>query len=146
MGSPNPVEDKLLAARFPGTAEGVREQIQVVRDRLAHDPNDSDRAEDVLIVLGEVLNNIVEHAVPDAADPWIEVEIRRDTPGLRVETRDPGRPLPPALLSGASTPSVEGEVSDLPEGGFGWFIIHSLAHDMIYERQEGTNRLMFSLL
>lgn len=30
---------------------------------------------------------------------------------------------------------------DMPEGGFGWFIIKDLAKDIVYRRQNGENLL-----
>ncbi|WP_348540063.1 hypothetical protein [Ruegeria sp. HKCCE4148] len=29
----------------------------------------------------------------------------------------------------------------MPEGGFGWFLIHQLTSDIQYERRDGCNRL-----
>jgi serine/threonine-protein kinase RsbW len=33
------------------------------------------------------------------------------------------------------------DLMDLPEGGFGWFLIKDLAKDVVYARVEGENRL-----
>ena len=32
---------------------------------------------------------------------------------------------------------------DLPEGGFGWFLIRSLTRDLTYLREDGYNMLCF---
>ena len=45
----------------------------------------------------------------------------------------------PAL--GQPSPLVMGE--DLPEGGFGWFLIRTLTLDLEYERDGGFNKLRF---
>jgi serine/threonine-protein kinase RsbW len=34
---------------------------------------------------------------------------------------------------------------DLPEGGFGWFLIRELTKDLQYVRHEDQNRLTFSI-
>ena len=34
---------------------------------------------------------------------------------------------------------------DLPEGGFGWFLIQDLAKDVLYARVENENRLSLRL-
>ena len=36
-------------------------------------------------------------------------------------------------------------LEDLPEGGFGWHLIHSLTNDLTYLRTGGCNRLRFLL-
>ncbi|WP_280514091.1 hypothetical protein [Allosediminivita pacifica] len=33
----------------------------------------------------------------------------------------------------------------LPEGGFGWFLIHELARELAYRHDGGMNRLTFRL-
>ena len=34
---------------------------------------------------------------------------------------------------------------ELPEGGFGWFLIRELAHDLVYDRENGENFLIFRM-
>ena len=95
------------------------------------------------IVLAEVLNNIVEHAYADQPGE-IRVEVRRGTAGIRCQIRDRGRPMPgdmPPL--GHLRPMAEGD--DLPEGGFGWFLIRALAQDLTYARDGDENVLSFRL-
>ncbi len=137
------VAERVLGTRFPATPEAVSAQIgrilrEVERCGIGHALRD-----DMAIVLGEVLNNIVEHATTQRGDDWIEVDVTRSLGRLHVETVDGGTPLPPQLLSGAALPDFGETTHDLPEGGFGWFIIHSLAQDMVYEREGGRNRLSF---
>ena len=128
----------------PATDEAVRAALdEVARWMEAYDLSPEMTA-NALIVLGEVLNNIVEHALPEMSCASVRIDVSRTTAGLFVETADPGRPLPHTLLAQASLPDAAGPVADLPEGGFGWFIIHSLARDMVYEREAGENRLSFS--
>lgn len=97
----------------------------------------------VQIVLAEALNNIVEHAYAGDAG-LIEVELWRDPACLRIQIRDSGRPMPNASLPKGTLPPL-GAMEDLPEGGFGWFLIHSLALDLAYHREGGLNRLSFDL-
>ena len=134
----------LFDAEFPATAADVRAQLVRVEAAFGADRCDADAASDMLIVLGEVLNNVVEHAGV-VGDGRVRVCVRHCGDRLAVEASDDGRPLPPSLLGAAPAPALDGAVDDLPEGGFGWFIIHSLVEDMTYERQDGRNRLSFSL-
>lgn len=100
----------------------------------------SDRAT-AEIVLAEILNNIVEHGYP-AGDPgpiWLALVIAPQA--IQVTISDFGRPLPMALLNPASSPDPQ----SLPEGGFGWFLIHSLATDLCAGRTGTLNRLSFRL-
>ncbi|PWJ14494.1 ATP-binding protein [Jannaschia seohaensis] len=135
----------LMGGRIDGTLEAVRSHLIAVEKAAAAGSIDESRRVDMLIVLGEVLNNIVEHALADARGGWIECRISVAGRGLSIETCDNGKPLPPDLLGGASLPDFGSDLSDVPEGGFGWFIVHSLTDDMTYERLDGLNRLSFSL-
>ncbi len=136
-----PVADNLIQARFPATELAVRAQIARVRACLAQTCTSAALQENVAILLGEILNNIVEHSLAGQRDARITLVITREEAGLHVETQDSGRPLPPQLLTSARLPEMPVDRVDLPESGFGWFIIHALADDMVYERVNGTNRL-----
>ena len=37
------------------------------------------------------------------------------------------------------------DMQDLPEGGFGWFLIRTLTTDLRYRREAGRNRLSFQM-
>jgi serine/threonine-protein kinase RsbW len=93
------------------------------------------------IVLAEALNNIVEHAYCERGGE-IDLILEPGPEGLRCAIEDRGVPLPGlAVPAGALPPMPDGP----PEGGFGWFLIRSLARDIHYDRADGTNRLTFSL-
>ena len=94
----------------------------------------------VQIVLAEVLNNVVEHAY--AAFPGkIEVWVTRRETYLFVRIQDDGLPMPGGVLPGGQL----GSSDDLPEGGFGWFLIRNLSHDLIYQRDNMRNMLSFCI-
>ncbi len=52
----------------------------------------------------------------------------------------PDGEIPLGTLSSSKVP-----VEDLPEGGFGWFLIQHLAKDVSYARCTGENRLSLRL-
>ncbi|MDJ0993386.1 MAG: ATP-binding protein [Dinoroseobacter sp.] len=91
------------------------------------------------IVLAELLNNIVEHAYGNAETGSIAFHAILSEAGLGITVRDTGRPMPGNSLPDGVRPAADGPVSSLPEGGFGWFLLHSLAQDLRYERQQQTN-------
>ena len=147
-GAPAAYDDMRTGDLFhrvmPGTEMEVRRTIHDLDVQFKSLGLAGTVTSDAIIVLGEVLNNIVEHALADLPAACIRLDIFRAEAGLLVETVDMGRPLPPNLLSCPSLPDAGGPIDDLPEGGFGWFMIHALAKDMMYEREDGANRLSFS--
>ena len=95
----------------------------------------------VEIVLAEALNNVVEHAYADYPGR-IEIGI---TPGegfVFVQLVDAGLPMPEGELPGGKLGKTT-EIRDLPEGGFGWFLIRSLSQDLTYMRDGHLNVLSF---
>ncbi|MGV8985087.1 MAG: ATP-binding protein [Cypionkella sp.] len=95
------------------------------------------------IILAEALNNVVEHAYARFSGE-IEVEVRRDPDQLRFHIKDKGLPMPGAEPPAGRLPRV-GPFGDLPEGGFGWFLIRSLSCDLTYQREDGLNLLSFGV-
>ncbi|MBI1173023.1 ATP-binding protein [bacterium] len=96
------------------------------------------------IVLAEALNNVVEHAYARFAGE-IEVELRRDSDQLRFHIKDKGLPMPDAEPPAGYPPAV-GSFDDLPEGGFGWFLIRTLSCDLAYRREGDLNLLSFGVV
>ncbi|UWQ21444.1 ATP-binding protein [Jannaschia sp. W003] len=135
----------LFAARFVATADAVRLQLARLEARCGAARLAPERTGDLLIVLSEILNNAVEHGTEPPRRGTLAVAVRRDGGILAVECRDDGRPLPAALLRPTDGPAVDGPFADMPEGGFGWAIIHDLAADLRHVREGGWNRLSFRL-
>jgi serine/threonine-protein kinase RsbW len=99
----------------------------------------------VELVLGEVLNNVVEHAYGPEATGRIEMECEPLGTALFFNVRDQGRALPGLRLPSGRPPDVDGALDDLPEGGFGWFLVRSLANGLEYRRDDGCNVLEFNI-
>ena len=97
------------------------------------------------VVIAESLNNVVEHAFLKVPDGRIDLTLRQTGRGLIVEIEDVGNPMPAdgPPLGAQVVPGVPQE--DVPEGGFGWFLIRALVHDLVYERTEGRNRLTYRI-
>ncbi len=138
-----------LVAQIPSTAMAVRSAITDLCQRLAEaglDPTDGMTFE---IVLAEATNNIVEHAYRNDESGWILLEIDFVDGWVMCRLTDGGFPLPDGSLPARKAPSeVTGDmldISTLPEGGFGWSMIHELTSYLIYDRQADTNILRFAL-
>lgn len=95
------------------------------------------------LVLAEALNNVVEHAYAHFPGQ-IEVEVRRDPDHLRFDISDRGLPMPGAQPPPGRLPEAE-TFENLPEGGFGWFLIRSLVQDLAYRREGQRNLLSFGV-
>lgn len=100
----------------------------------------------VEVVLAEVLNNIVEHGDPPDIDRCeIEIACAHMKDGLCIEITDGGSELPDSKVPSGCAPPIDVDVANLPEGGFGWFLIHTLTREVRYERGNGTNHLFLKL-
>ncbi len=99
----------------------------------------------VELVLGEVLNNIVEHAYARAPGP-ISLHLAPAAGGIACHVADHGLAmLGDRAPDGVLPAGLDGPPAGLPEGGFGWFLIRSLTRDLGYERKDGQNHLRFTL-
>ena len=97
----------------------------------------------VEIVLAEVMNNIAEHAYarfPGKIEVWVSAHVSV----LFIRVVDSGLPMPGDELP-CGRLSEATEIADLPEGGFGWFLIRSLTQDLTYLREAGRNTVSFCI-
>lgn len=97
------------------------------------------------LVLAEVMNNIVEHAYANIPDGIINLEIVARENGLYCKLIDEGHKMPDGQVPLGELASTDCDLSDLPEGGFGWFLIKDLTRDLEYTRQDGKNLLTFRI-
>lgn len=125
----------------PGTPEAVRGILADLRGRLetlGTPPDDCGRVE---ISVAEALNNIVEHAFPPEAVGTIRLRGRLHRGRLDIALRDDGRALPGLRLPDSELPPSCGPIDALPEGGFGWPLIHRLTDRLRYRREAAGNLL-----
>lgn len=97
------------------------------------------------IALSEIINNIAEHAYCGDMSGPIELEICRQNEALEFCLLDRGVEMPALTPPSGTLPDLDVAMDDLPEGGFGWFLIRTLVRDLRYERAGGENRLVFRL-
>jgi len=96
-------------------------------------------------VLAEVLNNVVEHAMANQPDGAGQLQTGWSGTQLTCIVRDNGHPMPGLQLPQGRPATIPADPKDLPEGGFGWFMIRSLTQDLMYERADGWNKLSFAI-
>lgn len=139
------VPPDIFHAFLSGTVQ-VREALDLTRRDVRAAQVDAALCDTAQIILGEVLNNVVEHAYRFAEGLPIALSIWTTSDGLRCEVRDEGAPMPngvpPAGLRAEVDPASR---DDLPEGGFGWAVVRELTEDLQYHRTDRTNKLMFMI-
>lgn len=126
---------------FPAAPLAVRDALQQLFGALPGDLVAGDRITAELVI-SEVLNNIVEHAYGEQGGE-IELSTWPVAGGLQCAVTDQGTAMPDARLPQGRLPNPA--AADLPEGGFGWHLIHSLARDIRYLRLGEINLLTFHL-
>lgn len=143
-GAPPP-QGQIVDLTFKATFRWVRRAIHETMDALEECEISNEELGSVEIVLAEALNNIVEHAYPEGEPGRIRLRLRQRRSGLMVEIRDFGRPMPNGRAPIGNYPNGETKDDPMPEGGFGWYLIRELVHDLIYDRRDGENFLIFRL-
>ncbi|MEM8555549.1 MAG: ATP-binding protein [Pseudomonadota bacterium] len=134
------VEAKLVASNAK-----VSEFLSTLDQKLAPLSLDEDTLGSVQIVFGEVLNNIVEHAYNDAGCGDIVLCIGREADRIVVQVEDFGRAMPNGELPEKRQADLDVDIQLLPEGGFGWFLIHELVENLTYTRRDNRNLVSFEM-
>lgn len=98
-------------------------------------------AEDVEIAFAEAVNNVIEHAYGGCRGRKIAIRARLSQTELEVRLVDSGLPLPGGHVPRRLRLDLDRPRDALPEGGFGWTMIHQLTGHVRYERRSGRNVL-----
>ena len=129
-----------LSLAIRATPEATREAVAAVRGIMARAGAAPGLLFRVELVLAEVLNNIGEHAYGGAGGRvWLKAGMEGDA--LCVTIADRGRPMPGNEMPEGALPDMDVPCERQPEGGFGWYLIHSQADAVTYSRREGQNTL-----
>ncbi len=134
--------EETIACSFSATELEARSGISSIVDQLRNRGVPQPRVEEVQIALAEAVNNVVEHAYADNQPGDVNIRCQLNADTLSIYIRDAGQPLPDEKLPEGKPQSLDGAIEDLPEGGFGWFLIRELTSDIQYERSEGENNLV----
>ncbi|MFC3118799.1 ATP-binding protein [Jhaorihella thermophila] len=130
-----------FALRIEASEINTRSVVQSVCGRLRLAGVAPLRAGDIEIVLAEAINNVVEHAYGQSEPGPIHISCSLRNDRLDIRINDEGRPLPDERLPPGRVADVDVPLNDLPEGGFGWFLIRSLATEVRYDRCGTRNQL-----
>lgn len=141
-------EPRIFHHQFVADPLSVRHALRAAMARFLRQMTETE-AGTLELILAEVLNNIVEHGYDNSGEGSITLSIVRDRRGMNCAVSDDGAALPLECLLHGRAGGAEGHVrpdpGDLPEGGFGWFLIRDLAEDLGYRRENGHNLLAFRL-
>lgn len=135
----------LAQLTFVASFEQVRAAISQATRELSALNLPREELHSVQLVLAEALNNVVEHAYAPGERGEITLILRQRRAGLIIEVRDRGRAMPGGRPPAGDNPSDGVEPMNVPEGGFGWFLIREIARDLIYDRRDGENFLIFRM-
>lgn len=123
----------------------VRQVLAIISMHAKAHDLPPDLSEDLQLVLAEVLNNVVEHAYAHQGYGWVRLTLAEKAGGVRASILDEGCAMPDHKVPSPARHSLNGPLSDLPEGGFGWALIHDLAKDLKYRRKGNRNHLSFAI-
>lgn len=136
----------VISETFPADPRWVRRIIHQTIEELSSIGVSADDVGTAEIVLAEALNNVVEHAYDDDdTNGQIKLVVKQRPSGLLVEISDKGHPMPNGRAPLGNHPMSEFSNDPMPEGGYGWFLIRELVRDLIYDRRDGQNFLIFRM-
>jgi anti-sigma regulatory factor (Ser/Thr protein kinase) len=122
----------------------IRDLGEAVAAFCAADGLPAGVADQLCLVLEELLTNFVRHGVdgvPPPDPPGFHnavVHLARDGKDISVLFEDSGRPFDPLSLP---NPDLHASVEDRPVGGLGVHLVRALMDDLAYARADGRNRL-----
>jgi serine/threonine-protein kinase RsbW len=132
----------MLKFDIPSGPSAVRDALDRLTQGLNQLPLDAEEQSSIQLVLAEALNNIMEHAfAPPTPAGHIAIEGTCHDDGLHFVISDTGSAMPDGQLPLGESQDLDVDLMDLPEGGFGWFMIREIAKDLNYERCDGVNTL-----
>ena len=134
-----------LRILFPAQHLAVRDALHSIMGGLGDMGLREADAIQVELALAEAMNNVCEHAYAGDNLGTAELRVRQRRDRLDCMLVDSGHPIPAGDLPGKGLPPMGTDVRNLPEGGFGWYIIRTLTSGLGYTRDGPRNVLRFSL-
>ncbi len=138
-------DNEILQLRVKSDPAIVSNVTQTILCRVGQFRPSGDMLAAVEIVLSEIINNIIEHAYQNKTDGLIEISVVENEKGVGFHFFDQGLGMPGDVLPTGKLPNSNCPIPELPEGGFGWFLIYSLTDNLQYVRENGRNHLSFQL-
>ncbi|GAA6209257.1 hypothetical protein NBRC116601_25500 [Cognatishimia sp. WU-CL00825] len=123
----------------------VRKALCVFRSELHATGINKLTVSSMEIVLAEILNNIVEHGIGHRPDGWFCIECRTGKSVLQFHIRDNGTAMPNGTLPLGLPPNINRPLHKMPEGGWGWSLVHALAENLTYLRKDHINHVTYRI-
>ncbi|MDQ7071678.1 MAG: ATP-binding protein [Rhodobacterales bacterium] len=142
-GSPRGSND--IRFSFPSGEFAVRTALATVLCGLRHLALSQEEYGTIELVLAEVLNNVVEHAYGPNETGRIEIIFVNAADHLKFSIIDEGVEMPSGETPMGKCADIDVPLEDMPEGGFGWFLIRDLTKDLTYRRVGSSNILSFRI-
>jgi serine/threonine-protein kinase RsbW len=125
-----------------GTTHDVRNALSTCRALLSNICENPQKLDDIELVMAETFNNIVEHALAgQQGDAPIHVSCTQDGDNVSIVFKDAGRPFANNVPPQPKQVGTTAHAKSLPEGGFGWGLIHHLTQEISYARVKQHNVL-----
>lgn len=96
------------------------------RMAIADAPIRPDFSHELVSAVGEAFNNVVLHAYDGDADQAVTLVLRHTTQFVEVELQDRGKSFDPDAVP-------EPDLTELPEGGMGLYIMKAFVDEVGYE-------------
>ncbi|WP_306110710.1 MULTISPECIES: ATP-binding protein [Roseovarius] len=142
MAATAPSQSAPLAALSSTATElDVRDMVEALDTALTDAGIDGDLRGSITLAVSEALNNVTEHGYAGRAPGEVHMVVGLLADRVLVTLSDSGRGMPGDALPPGLLPDSSGARADLPEGGFGWFLIHKLCLDLSHTRHAGRNTL-----
>jgi anti-sigma regulatory factor (Ser/Thr protein kinase) len=120
-------------------AAGIEEAAEEVRTFLARRGVAPNPAQDVYVILDEILSNVGKHGWRDADGHRVTVEVVARRADVTIEFVDDGQPFDPLL---APTPDTSAPLESRAIGGLGIHLVRKLTTSQRYARTGALNRLL----
>lgn len=123
--------------RFEGTFENVSHAGSAIYAICKDRKIQSDICDDIQLGVVEALNNIVEHAFQNQEEREISLSLSFSEKEIIIELEFKGTMFIPKEIS--LIDFDKDDLQNLPEGGFGLFLINELMDRIDYEAHEEKN-------
>ena len=122
---------------------GLEIARQQARQFLLNNAVDEHALAAVELVLEEAVTNVVRYGYDNPAGHIIDIDLQVDLDEVQILIVDDGRPFDPLDSGGLLLPD---SLEDAQVGGLGLLMIRNTANTMSYERRDGQNRFLLTVL
>ena len=134
-----------LVLSIDSSQVSVRSALVRLRSALVEFGLETEAMGSIELVLAEVLNNIEEHAYRGMEKGRIELSVWNDGDTLLFKACDTGIPMPNGKVPVGRAAALDCPTEDIPEGGYGWYLIRHLTAELDYARIGNRNQLTFRM-